>query len=129
MNVTDEIWNRAAMHDGGSQARAGDLALAAVIGTHGLIMNGGLLDAVERTAPEQVDAAEAGYRWFQLDAAAAVIVLVRRELSSGPLDDDAVDALETRVSADYAEAIPTDQTIVDAFESRFRAEPQAFGPV
>jgi len=128
MNVTDEIWNRAAMHDGGPDARDGDLHLAAVIGTHGLIMSGGLIDAVQRVAPEQVANAEAGYRWLRLHAAADVIVMVRHAVAGGALDDDAIDTLEERVDGEYVGAIPSDQVIVDAFEARFNDDPSTFAP-
>lgn len=129
MELADEIWNRAAMEDGGPTARHGDVHLAAVIGTHGLIVSGGLLDAVERLTPEQLANAEAGYRWLGLKAAADAIVMVREAMAGGALSDDAVAALEERADEEYAEAISSDEAIVDAFGSRFEAGPQAFAPM
>src|SRR6478672_11086282 len=49
-DLGDAIWNRAALHGGGSRPRYGDAALSAVLRLHNLVMSGGLLDAVERLA-------------------------------------------------------------------------------
>src|SRR5262245_60540376 len=83
MDAADEVWNRAAMSSGGPAPRQGDASLASVLGVHNLAMSGGLLNAVEEATPAQLDAAEAGYRWLQLDAAADVIGMVRREIETG----------------------------------------------
>ncbi|WP_145227822.1 hypothetical protein [Rudaeicoccus suwonensis] len=93
-------------------------------------MSGGLLDAVERAAPIQLDAAEAGYRWLGLDAAADVIAMLRREIENATLDDDHLaNALELRADEEYNRAVPTDQTIFSAFHAKFVADPGAFAPV
>lgn len=90
-------------------------------------MSGGLLDAVERSAPNELDAAEAGYRWLGLERAAAVVAMVRREIDSGALeDDDRAEALEVRADDAYGQAVPADQALVDAFRVRLEANPGAF---
>ena len=127
MGAADEIWNRAATTGGGPEPRPGDLALASALGVHNLAMSGGLLDAVERSSPDQLDAADAGFRWLRMAAAADVVAIVRREVQAGVLDDDQrAEALELRADDEYADVVPTDQTLVDAFEARLAEEPGAF---
>lgn len=130
MEPSDEVWNRATMAAGGLDPGDGDIAIASVLALHSLAMNGGLLDAVERLSPEQLAAADAGFRWLRLEAAAGVVAMVRQEIEAGALDDERrADELETRADDDYALVIPTDQTIVDAFEVRFAEVPTAFAPI
>lgn len=130
MSTEDQIWNRAAMERGGPSAKAGDHALAAVLQVHALAMTGGLLDAVERLDSAALDSAESGYRWLGLGDAAQVVARVRTEISDGALEaDDRAEALEAEADDMYAEVIPADQTIADAFESKLRSEPAAFAAV
>lgn len=130
MHTADEVWNRAAMASGGPEPREGDTAIASVLAVHNMAMSGGLLDTVERFSPEHLAAAEAGFRWLRLDAAAEVVAMVRQEVEACALDDeDRAEALETRADDEYALVIPTDQTIVDAFEVRFAQAPTAFAPI
>lgn len=130
MDAADEIWNRAAVNGGGSDPGLGDLALTSVLRLHNLIMSGGLLDAVERTTPEQLEAAQAGYRWLRLDPAADVVAMVQQEVGAGALDDDdRAEVLEVRADDEYGQAIPGDQTLVDAFRTRLAEAPDAFTSV
>jgi len=56
--------------------------------------------------------------------------MVRREIRPGALDDDErAEALELRADDEYAEVVPADQTLVDAFEIRMAEEPGAFAPL
>lgn len=115
------------MEGGGPAPRPGDVALTAALSLHSLAMSGGLLDAVERTEPSALDAAQSGYRWLGLDAAAQVVAGVRSEIDERALDDDdRADALELRADEEYAQAIPSDQTLVDAFQVKFSSDPEAF---
>jgi len=130
MDAADEIWNRAAMNGGGPDPSLGDLALTSVLRLHNLAMSGGLLDAVERMTPEQLETAQAGYHWLRLDPAADVVAMVQQEIDAGALDDDdRAEALEVRADDEYGRAIPRDQTLVDAFRTRLAEEPHAFAPV
>lgn len=130
MDAADEVWNRAAMSHGGPSPRQGDASLASVLGVHNMAMSGGLLNAVEQADPDQLDAAEAGYRWLELDAAADVVSMVRREIETGALDDDdRADALEGQADDEYGQVVPTDQTLADAFHARWIEDPDAFAPV
>lgn len=126
----DLIWNRAATERGGYQPGPGDSALAALLSLHGLAMSGGLLDAVERLPREQLDRAEAAYRWFGLESAANVLATVGGEVEEGALDDDDLaDALEARAEEEYGRAVPSDRVLVDAFRARLTEEPSAFAPL
>ncbi len=123
----DEIWNRAAMQGGGLSPGPGDVALAAVLALHNLTMSGGLVDAVDRLESSELDAAELGYRWLGLDTAAQLVTQVRAEIGNGALDDDErAESLEMRADQEYARVIPLDQTLVDAFEAKFSADPAVF---
>ncbi len=115
------------MSGGGSKPRPGDVALSSVLNLHNLAMSGGLLDAVDRLESGALDAAESGYRWLRLEPAAEVVAMVRSEIVQGALDDDdRAETLELRADERYAQVIPTDQTLVDAFVVRLSEEPQAF---
>jgi hypothetical protein len=95
-----------------------------------MAMSGGLLNAVEQAAPDELEAAEAGFRWLRLEAAADVVAMVRREIETGALDDDdRADALEGRADDEYVRVVSTDQALVDAFRTRLAKNPAAFAPV
>lgn len=116
MDAADEVWNRAAMAGGGSEPHQGDIALASVLGLHSLAMSSGFLDAVERSTPADLEAAEAGFLWLGLKAARDVVAIVRREIEAGVLDDDdRAEALEARADDEYGLVVPNDQALVDAF--------------
>jgi hypothetical protein len=127
----DSIWNRAAMQGGGTSLRPGDRALADLLRFHSLSMNGGVLHGDEVRSEDEVAAAIAGYRYFGLDQAAAAVEWLVAEASGVDLegDLDAAERLEVEGDARYAAAGPTDATLVEAFERRYRAEPEAFAPV
>jgi hypothetical protein len=116
------------MNAGGPSPRHGDEALASLLRVHGLAMSGGLLDAVERLSPADLDAAEAGYRFFDLPGAAAVIEKVRSELGRTDVSDEELEALEGEADQRYADVVATDQVILDRFEARLAAAPDEFAP-
>ena len=92
-------------------------------------MSGGLVDAVERLADQQLDGAEAGYAWLGLEAAAEVVRFVRGEVAGGSLDDPArAHALESEADRRYAELVPADAALVAAFTTRLAELPEAFAP-
>jgi hypothetical protein len=129
VNAADIIWNRAAMQSSGMDPRPGDVALASVLHLHGLAMNGGLLDAIERLSDSDLDAAEDGYRWLGLDGAAQAVRFVRSQVADGVLDDDSrVDSLEQEADGHYAEVVPDDEALVAAFRRRLEQHPEAFTP-
>jgi hypothetical protein len=81
MDADDRIWNRAAMQGGGDKPAAGDRALADALSFHSLAMNGGVLDAVERS--DNLTAVEDGFRWLGLDRIAELLASVRHAIDAG----------------------------------------------
>ena len=77
---SDRVWNRACLELGGANPMEGDVALTAMVLLHGLAMNGGLLDAVEGMSEAEVMRAVAGFRYFGLGDAAAVVEWVAQQV-------------------------------------------------
>lgn len=113
----DKVWNRAALEAGGANPLEGDKALAALLAVHGMIMNGGVDNALEVLPPSEVAAGIAACRYFGLAEAAAVL-----ETAS------AANLGWERFNSRYAALIPADDTIVEAFHRKHRASPEAFAP-
>ena len=130
MDVADSIWNRAALEAGGPTPGAGDQALAAALRLHSSAMSGGVLDAVENMTDEELDAAEAGYRWLHVPAASEAIAAVRRAIADGALDDpERASALELSSENNYDVAIEDDAALDNAFRARLSTDPDAFAAV
>jgi hypothetical protein len=125
----DLIWNRACLDDV-SALLAGDRALAAMILFHGLVMNGGVLHALECTEPEpeKFEAAMSGYRVFRLDHVADFLT-VARSIAVDTLSDDDCDALEAKLYGRYREQIPDDSALAERFEAYHRDHPEQFAPL
>lgn len=88
-----------------------------------------MLDVVEVATPHEVQAAEAGFRWLGLEAAAAAVAAVRQEIQAGVLEDlSAAEELERRADVEYGRVVPNDQALFDAFRRRFVEAPQSFAP-
>ncbi|HHT13363.1 MAG TPA: hypothetical protein GX013_09410 [Propionibacterium sp.] len=127
MTSLERIWNRAADNGGDGD---GDLALAAVLNLHGMVMNGGLLNALETIDPEELADAKDGYRWLGLDSVADLIVQVEAEASEIPAGDlEAIDDLEVQADDDYYRIVPDDAALQEALEARYAEEPDAFDAV
>lgn len=125
----DEIWSRALDLDSPAAAtHPGDAALLTVLTFHGLVMNGGLLNAVELHLNDDVypvDAVVDAYRFFGLEDAAGAIdnaVLEQRELHDDEDEDDA----EERIDATYT---LDDTDIEDALRVALANDPEVFAPV
>jgi hypothetical protein len=125
----DRVWNRATDADSrhNPALAAGDRALSALLQAHGLAMNGGVWHALESLSPEDLGAACAGFRHFGFDPVADLLqvgggrVAVAEDAS---LEEQ--EALEAELDQVYYAAIPTDQTLVYAFEQRLQAHPSEF---
>ena len=127
MDAADLIWNRAALEGGGASPGAGDLALADALAFHGLVMNGGVLDAAERLSAEDYPKVAAAYRWLGLETVADLVASVRRGLESGVLDDaDRAEALELDADRCYAAILQSDEALEAAFRRRLNDDPAAF---
>lgn len=128
LSEADRVWNRAAMERGGEHPRQGDTALAALLSLHNLAMSGGLLDAIGRHSPEQIDEAVSGFRYFGLDDAAAVVLSIVEQAASVDMDaePEAAGRLEAEADGRYDSAVPQDSTLVAHFERVFRERRDAF---
>lgn len=109
----------------------GDTALASLLSVHSLAMNGGLLHSIENHSRDQIERAIAGYRYFGLDDAAAVVESVARRAASIDLDadDDAAERLEVDADESYAAVVPDDSTLAASFEQLYERRPEAFSPL
>jgi hypothetical protein len=94
-------------------------------------MNGGLLHSVENHSQGQIEQAIAGYRYFGLDDAAAVVESVARRAASLDLDadDDSAERLEVHADESYAAVVPDDATLAASFEQLYEQRPEAFSPL
>lgn len=129
-DLADTIWNRAALESGGSTPGEGDKALAAALRLHSSAMADGVLDAVQSMTDEELDAAEAGYRWLHVPAASEAIAAVRRAIAEGALDDpQSASALDLSSDDHYDEAIEDDAALDNAFRARLSTDPDAFAAV
>lgn len=82
VDAADLIWNRAALEKGGTSPGVGDHALADLLAFHGLAMNGGVLDAIERTSPEGQARIGVAFRWFGLESVDHLLASVRRDIEA-----------------------------------------------
>jgi hypothetical protein len=83
---------------------------SAVWKTHGLVMNGGVLHAVEVLKPAELDTAIAGYEHLGFPGAAGVL------LRAKTLGDSDKDTEEARLDREYATAVPDDASLEDAMD-------------
>ena len=125
MSDADLVWNRATMEKGGSNPRVGDCALTALLGAHGLAMNGGVLHAIELLDEHEFTAAKSGYQFFGFDEAANLLGRAKDLFDAG-VD---LDEFERMLDDEYSDYIPDDATIFQQFEQHFLAKSVDFAPV
>jgi hypothetical protein len=82
LTEADMIWNRACGEDP-LRSLPGDRALADLLRAHGLVMNGGVLHAVEILTPTELSDAESGYRFYGLDGVASLLSRARKLFETG----------------------------------------------
>jgi hypothetical protein len=125
----DLIWNRACTLDV-ADLMVGDRALAALILFHGLIMNGGVLHALEcmESESQKFEAAMSGYRVFGFDHVADFLT-VARSIAVVTLTDDDFDSLEAKLYGRYRDQIPDDSTLAERFEAYHSDHPEQFAPL
>jgi hypothetical protein len=78
--------------------------------THGLVMNGGVLHAVEVLKPAELDTAIAGYEYLGLAGAAGTLLRAKK------LGDSEKDSEEARLDREYATAVPDDASLESAMD-------------
>ena len=119
------------MDGGGAGARDGDSALASLLLVHGMVMNGGVLHALEALDRGEVERGCAGFRYLGLAGAAEAIEWVQQQLASLGLDPDLEVEEEVEREGDdrYAQWVPDDSVLAERFGATFAADPGAFAPM
>ncbi len=121
----DQVWNRAALENGGAGPLEGDRALAATILTHGLIMNGGVLHAIDGLEADEFENGCRGYEFFGLEGVAEQLrAAARLAAETAPMD-----TLEAQLDRAYWQAVPDDAALAAAFETHFELHPEAYAPM
>jgi hypothetical protein len=116
--VTNRVWNRAALESGGGDPRRGDRALASLLLAHGLVMNGGVHHAVEAMSQTELSDAAAGFRFFRFGDVATLL----EEVAEGRGQS------EETADQQYATSIPEDAVLTNRFEEVLVASPELFAP-
>jgi hypothetical protein len=124
LTQADMIWNRACGDDC-LQSLPGDRALADMLRAHSLVMNGGVLHAVECLSASELSAAEAGYCFYGLDGVAYLLMRARRLLESG----DDLDGYEQQLDGEYADMIPSDSWLFERFDWHLKSNPSEYAPL
>jgi hypothetical protein len=123
LTQADKIWNRACLNP--VRILPGDRALADLLKAHGLIMNGGVLHAIECLKANELVDAQSGYRYFGFDS---VVNLLSRAMSILETGDN-LDIHEGQLDQQYACIIPDDGTLVDRFEEWLLSKPSDYAPL
>ena|SRR5260370_18852669 len=121
LTQADMIWNRAC-GEGPLRSLPGDRALADLLRAHGLVMNGGVLHAVECLTASELSDAESGYLFYGLDAAASLLSRARTILES----DDDLEFHEHQLDGQYSDIIPADSWLVERFEKHLELNPSEY---
>lgn len=121
-NEEQIIWNRAAIERGGQTPGNGDKALAALLLAHGLVMNGGVLDAVEALGDELAAACN-GYRFYGFENAASLLEGAR------VFSDEDQEEREENLNLTYSKAIPDDGVILNRFRAHFATHPELYSSI
>ena len=125
LTIAQRVWNRA-LEPGVESLRPGDRALAAMLGAHGLVMNGGVHHALECLTPQQLLAAADGYAFFGLDDVAAFF----RGASDDPVLSQWTEDTEDAANLRYWEMVPDDDaSLVTCFEIVFLERGDQFAPL
>ena len=134
--IHERIWNRAVdATEAGAELRAGDRALAAALLAHNIVMNGGVLHALQGMSPSERREAAAGYRFFALPTLAELFEMQVPEHDLDDQDEDEDDAeseldrLESELNQTYWATAADDQALWRAFEKKLAREPGLFAPV
>jgi hypothetical protein len=89
----------------------------AALAFHGLVMNGGVLHALEALPAEAVQAAIDAFEGAHLQPVARLIKQTRTQLATLPADDRRLDELELQSDSRYHELIASDQALEEVFAS------------
>jgi hypothetical protein len=121
LTQADMIWNRACGEDS-LRSLPGDRALTDLLRAHSLVMNGGVLHAVECLTAGELSAAEAGYRFYGLDGAASLLSRARTKFEGGT----DLEVHEQQLDRQYVDMIPSDSSLVEGFEKHLKSKPTEY---
>jgi hypothetical protein len=88
-------------------------------------MNGGVLHAVECLTASELCDAEAGYRFYGLDAVASLLSRAEMILETG----DDLEVYEKQLDGQYSDIIPSDSWLVERFEKHLGLNPSEYAPL
>lgn len=114
---SEHIWKRAC-GNGPAASGPGDTALMAVLTFHGLVMNAGVLYAIDCLTAGELEAAKHGYRYFGFGNVAGVIGAGQAAKAQG-LDA----ALLDQTLEDAYAAIIDDAVLMQTFEAHHARQP------
>lgn len=118
LNEETMIWNRACDEDA-LQTLPGDRALRDMLRVHGLVMNGGVLHAVECLATDQLSDGANGYRFYGFEEVASLLSGARQLFETG----NDLELHEKQLNDQYEVLIPSDSSIVERFEVHLHSNP------
>lgn len=124
-DLVDRVWSGAL----GGQAShlAGDRSMGAILAMHGLIMNGGVLHAVESTSRRELEAAGDAYRWLGFAGVAELLVRVRAAAADGIVEDEeGAEVLELTSDEEYLKHVRDDSALEAALRNRVATTPYMF---
>lgn len=124
LSLTDKIWNRA-LGNSDEALLSGDLALSSMLIFHSVAMNGGIFHAIECVNSSELNAIQAGYRFFDLD----VVAILLNEAENALKNCNSVGQNENYFDNAYVELIPDDDFLVKRFEAVFKLRISDFSPL
>jgi hypothetical protein len=92
---------------------------------HGVVMNGGVLHALELFGSDGLEPLEAGYRYFALEDVADLL----NEAKSTPKTENELDLWEAELDRRYRKIVPSDSTLDARFKMVLLRSPSEFAPV
>lgn len=102
------------METGGPSPGNGNIALFSLRLLHRTVMNGGMDDALTSLSAGEVEAGIEGFRFFGLVEVAKLLGSARG------VAEERLEAMDSR----YGEMVPSDDTLVQAFEKKFLSSPE-----
>ena len=125
LSDADLVWNRACLGKLDDRALRGDRALTALLLFHGLVMNGGLLHAVQCLQPGELASAKSGYRFFGFQDVAELI----SDIGSVQTSTGMLDSQEASFGLRYSRSVPDDAMLSHRFEDYFETRKSDFAPL
>ena len=85
-------------------------------------MNGGILDAVEVMTTAELADAVSGYRFYDLESVASLLVRARRIFETAK----DLELHERALDLQYASLVPTDSFLTSQFQQHLKSHPSDF---